>query len=155
MATTVTSTTNTPVLTSTLTDANKKRLDALDKDTTSNELKAKQQMGKEQFLNLITKQLSNQDPLSPMEDSQFISQMAQLQSLDTNNSLLSYAKNTYAATTAMATSLETMSANIKTLVEKMSALSTGSSSETLSTDAATIVNELTKINKAMETYFTK
>ncbi len=151
---TVTSTTSTP-LTSTLTDANLKRLDALEKDTDSNTLKAKQQMGKEQFLNLITKQLSNQDPLSPQEDSQFISQMAQLQSLDTNNSLLTYAKNTYTTTTAMATSLETMSTNIKALVDKMSALSSTSSSETLSTDATSIVNELTKINKAIEAYFTK
>lgn len=139
-------------LNSTLTDANKTRLDALEKDTKANELKAKQQMGKEQFLNLITKQLSNQDPLSPQENTEFISQMAQLQSLETNNSLLTYAKNTYASTTEMAKSLATMSTNIKTLVDKMS--STGSS-ETLSTDATTIVNELSKINKAIETYFNK
>lgn len=151
--TSVSSSTST-TLTSTLTDANKTRLDALEKDTTSNELKAKQQMGKEQFLNLITKQLSNQDPLSPQENSEFISQMAQLQSLETNNSLLTYAKNTYTSTTEMAKSLEAMNTNIKTLIDKMSATTSGSS-DTLSTDAASIVNELTKINKAIETYFSK
>ncbi len=139
-------------ITSTLTDANRAILDKLDKDVKSTELKAKQQMGKEQFLNLITQQLKNQDPLAPMEDAQFISQMAQLQSLDTNNSLLSYAKNSYTATTEMAKTMETMNANIKTLIEKMTA---NDSPTTISIDAATIVNELNKINKAMEAYFTK
>ena len=139
-------------ITSTLTDANRVVLDKLDKDVKSTELKAKQQMGKEQFLHLITEQLKNQDPLAPMEDAQFISQMAQLQSLDTNNSLLNYAKNSYTTTTEMAKNMEAMNANIKTLIEKMTA---NDSTTTISMDAATIVNELSKINKAMEAYFTK
>lgn len=36
----------------------------------------------DEFLKLLTAQLTNQDPLSPMEDQQFIGQMAQLQTLD-------------------------------------------------------------------------
>lgn len=34
-------------------------------------------LGKDQFLNLFVAQLQNQDPLSPMDNSQFIAQMAQ------------------------------------------------------------------------------
>lgn len=34
------------------------------------------------FLQLLTAQLTHQDPLKPMEDTQFIGQMAQLQALD-------------------------------------------------------------------------
>lgn len=39
--------------------------------------KPKDQLGQDEFLQLMTTQLTNQDPLKPMEDGDFISQMAQ------------------------------------------------------------------------------
>jgi len=36
----------------------------------------------DEFLKLLTMQLTNQDPLNPIDDSQFMGQMAQLQALD-------------------------------------------------------------------------
>jgi len=39
-------------------------------------------MGKEQFLTILIAQLKNQDPLSPMDNSQFTAQMAQFSSLE-------------------------------------------------------------------------
>jgi flagellar basal-body rod modification protein FlgD len=42
----------------------------------------KQELGKDQFLSILIKQLQNQDPMQPMEDKEFIAQMAQFTSVE-------------------------------------------------------------------------
>ncbi|GAB6988917.1 flagellar hook capping FlgD N-terminal domain-containing protein [Paenibacillus pini] len=44
--------------------------------------KSTQTMGKDQFLSILMKQLQNQDPMQPMEDKEFIAQMAQFSSVE-------------------------------------------------------------------------
>src|SRR3954470_9986225 len=43
---------------------------------------SKNQLGKDAFLKLLTTQLQHQDPLNPMEDSEFMGQMAQFSTLE-------------------------------------------------------------------------
>jgi len=55
-------------------------------------------MGESDFLQLLITQLENQDPTSPMDDTQFVSELAQFQSLESAN-------NTETAITALNTTM--------------------------------------------------
>ncbi len=48
-----------------------------------------QSLGQNQFLQLLMTQLQNQDPMSPMDNTQFIAQMAQFSSLEQMTNLVS------------------------------------------------------------------
>jgi len=55
---------------------------------TQNTSSSNDDMGENQFLDLLVTQLQNQDPLQPMDDTQFISQMAQFSSLEQMQNLV-------------------------------------------------------------------
>ena len=57
-------------------------VNSFNKTNTVNGRTPSQQLGKDDFLKLLITQLTNQDPTQPMEDTQFISQMAQFSSLE-------------------------------------------------------------------------
>lgn len=52
------------------------------------------QMGKDQFLHILITQLKNQDPLSPLQDKDFIAQMAQFTSVEQLTQMNTYMKST-------------------------------------------------------------
>ena len=54
-------------------------------ETTAPVVKKKTALGSEDFMKLLAVQFQQQDPMKPMEDTAFISQMAQFSSLQTSN----------------------------------------------------------------------
>ena len=57
-------------------------VDRFNKTLTVNGRTASQELGKDDFLKLLMTQLTHQDPTEPMDNSQFIAQMAQFSSLE-------------------------------------------------------------------------
>lgn len=87
-------------------------------------------LGKDAFLKLLITQLRNQDPLSPMEDKEFIAQMAQFSTLEQMQELN---KNFQATQTEMLDVLDKLNEN-----------------QVLG--SVQIIKELMNIRKAIEAY---
>jgi flagellar basal-body rod modification protein FlgD len=68
-------------------DVNSLQAATLNRTVTTQTGKGANSLGAQDFLKLLTVQLQNQDPLKPMEDTDFIAQMANFSSLETMSEL--------------------------------------------------------------------
>lgn len=104
-----------------------------DKKNEAVDNKFKNDLDKDAFLRLLTTQLSNQDPLNPIEDREFIAQLAQFSSLE---QMVSLNKTLGSKADEMVESLEYMNLNqVQANVQ--------------------ILKELSSLRKAMEAYYGK
>jgi flagellar basal-body rod modification protein FlgD len=66
--------------------ANDQYIRGVNKEIFANKMPA-QTMGQDEFLKILLTQLAHQDPTAPMEDKEFIAQMAQFSTLEQMNSM--------------------------------------------------------------------
>lgn len=110
-------------------------------------------LGKDQFLNLLMTQLKYQDPLNPMDDKQFISQMAQFSSLEQMQNMNTGMEDLIASVQLTNNNLN---AKIEDIVEELKELKnilaegTDSSSETDETGESEETSETQETNENSE-----
>jgi flagellar basal-body rod modification protein FlgD len=71
----------------TFTQAQMDYLSKIEQTAKTDKLTQNQDMGKDQFLHILLTQLANQNPMDPLQDKDFIAQMAQFSSLENMQSL--------------------------------------------------------------------
>ncbi|MCK8058761.1 MULTISPECIES: flagellar hook capping FlgD N-terminal domain-containing protein [unclassified Fusibacter] len=70
------------VINGSFTEQQIKYLEQIEQKAKTDKLTQNQDMGKDQFLHILLTQLSNQNPMDPLQDKDFIAQMAQFSSLE-------------------------------------------------------------------------
>jgi flagellar basal-body rod modification protein FlgD len=79
---------------------------AAQKSTTTTPVNPGSQLGKDDFLKLLVAQLQHQDPLNPMDDKDFMGQMAQFSSLEQISNLVQATQQmSYASSVSQSVSL--------------------------------------------------
>jgi flagellar basal-body rod modification protein FlgD len=122
-------------------------------------------LDKNAFLNLLVTQLQNQDPLNPVEDKEFIAQMAQFSSLEQLQQLNQKFDSNLESLSKIKESIDEQNENINnslnelkdSILDSLSSLKSSfknienTQSESLNNDTE-MINQLINLNKAFESY---
>ena len=129
----------------------KDQYDVLNKIADSPKDRASDGLDKDAFLNLMLVQLQHQDPLSPMDNSQMMTQMADFTTVE--------------QLTNISESMETMTTMVALVSAQMDDVLTGSKTNSENGDAMleeqkalreqneTLLKEMIKMNEMLSTYF--
>ncbi len=142
-----------------------KVLDKIDKDKDNTEKVKKAQIGKDAFLQLMIKQLQHQDPLSPMDNKDFIAQMAQFTSVEQMTNIAKNTEKSAEKTDHMQQNMAQLANEIKYLREDMTMLTGRDDKEPISKKGNVketledvkeinqkLLNEVIKLNKAIAAF---
>jgi len=116
--------------------------DNTSKSNTTQETK-KNELGKEAFLELLTVQYSNQDPLNPIEDKESIAQLAQFSSLEQMQNLNKQMQSNSELLSKINESIQAQYEGVNDLNDKIG--------ESIDNEIE-IINQLINLNKAIEEY---
>jgi len=122
-------------------------------------------LDKNAFFNLLVTQLQNQDPLNPVEDKEFIAQMAQFSSLEQLQQLNQKFDSNLESLSKIKESIDEQNENINnslnelkdSILDSLSSLKSSfknienTQSESLNNDTE-MINQLINLNKAFESY---
>lgn len=107
----------------TLTESQLNRLTEIMRAQEADPAKSKaSNLGKDQFLNILMTQLQNQDPMNPLEDKDFIAQMAQFSSLEQLTNLNKTMEGISATLESNATTMDNMEISLTTLLAQVQKL---------------------------------
>ncbi len=130
------------------------QIDKLNQISSDSENKTKldnQVIDKDSFLKIFMTQLQYQDPLSPMDNSQFVSQMAEFSTVEQLANIASSAEASLTNDTTISEQLEAMNNNIVELINRIDGTSESSddSEETTDDSLKAALDEIKNVNTDM------
>ncbi len=130
------------------------QIDKLNQISTDSENTTKldnQVIDKDSFLKIFMTQLQYQDPLSPMDNSQFVSQMAEFSTVEQLANIASSAEESLTNDTTISEQLEAMNNNIVELINRIDGTSESSddSEETTDDSLKAALDEIKNVNTDM------
>ncbi len=143
-----------------------KRLDEISKDKDNKKKLEGSKLGKDSFLKLMMTQLQHQDPLSPMDNKDFIAQMAQFSSVEQMANIAVNTKKSAKKTEHIEQSIASLASTLEILKDDMGLLTGRDHTEPLNEFNGNVkdtlnevkeinqklLNEMIKLNKAIETF---
>lgn len=122
------------------------KLNQISNDKANEERKASQELDKDAFLKLMMAQLQNQNPLEPVDNKEYMAQMAQFTSVEQLSNISKSMEDANGLNSLISLQLEELMKSFKENVSE-------EDSATLFQQNQLILDELIKLNQTLSTYF--